>query len=393
MAVKSKATGAAYYAKWADEITKRHEDRTQLEDQSELACELADEPGHRDNDGHADNAGNNRNNRGKDSRRRKKESLSNRGEVAPPTGESEVATVIHLRPLDPKGNIWTEQNLGCELPICVPNRHQIKDKAIEYIDEEKGRRWRLVRSAEGSLPSPEAYRYWLWFIDRCIRAAADGHEAAPWIDVNPRELCELFGNTPSGSRYRVIDDAFTSFADLRLKETSAFYDAETRSVWNKTGTVSLCDYESWRRTTEKQERTYQGARIRPGAMLWSSIKANYIKALPFEPLKDLSYIAQRLYTYISKHCRPGGSYTVNIQRMLPKIPLSSANLHIRRTLGRAHTELATKGFLLPLTETPPGAQWSGRGKTLTITYRRPSTRSLKEGTPENSEAQGQRRKA
>lgn len=288
-----------------------------------------------------------------------------------------MAEVIHLRPLTTSEDIWTEQNLGCELPVCVSNRKHVKDPAITFSTDD-GRHWRLERGVCGKLPAPEYYKYWLWFVDRCVRAAAESPKAPPWIDVNPLELFDLFGHGKSGERYRIIDDAFKAFAELRMTAKSAFYDPTNGRVFHEEAHTSLCDYISWREESLSggDPRNPPRAKIRPGYMLWESVKADYVKSFPLEPIKDLPYVSQRLFTYISKHCLPGRHYTVNVWKMLPKIPLELRSNQVKTVLNRYHADLISKGFLLPMTPAkpgdPPGVEWKGRGKNLIVTYSRPS---------------------
>lgn len=265
-----------------------------------------------------------------------------------------------------------EQNLGCELPVCVANNSDTKRKYIEVVTD-GGVVWRLTRQAGGRLPAPEHYGYWLWFLDRCQAAAEAGHVEPPRLVVNPTEIFDLFGAPKrskksgyNGSLYDALDAAFSRFATLTIGKRTAFFDGNrTYSGHAELGT--LCYYASWRSDTQdkQQVRDLGKAWVKPGTLLWESIRAGYLKSVPLEPIKHLTYVERRLFTYLSKHCKPRGEFAISPDKLLPKIPLYLPSNLIKSKLGPKHEQLARVGFLRD-------ANIEGRGKNKLIVYRRTS---------------------
>jgi hypothetical protein len=260
-----------------------------------------------------------------------------------------------------------EQNFGCELPVCVSNRRDVKKEAIE-ITIGDATAWQLMRTARGSLPAPEHYRFWLWFLDRCQAAAIAGCDRAPRISLNPPELYELFGGKKGGTWYREIDEAFTRFSELVIKVHDAYHTPKGAVVEHKATLGTLCYYVSWRtkKPNEKQELLgFEKGWVAPGPLLWASICGGYLKAVPLPPMRRLpSYISQRLLVYLMKHCSSGGQYKVSLSKMLPKLPMDCSPREARRKLAAHHRSLLEVGFLArePIFE--------GRGPDLMVTYER-----------------------
>lgn len=284
----------------------------------------------------------------------------------------ELGRIINLpakRAEDPV--LRLEQNLGCELPVCVSNRRDVRRTSIE-VSAGGATTWRLTRSAETLLPAPEHYRYWLWFLDRCREAAEAGEEKPPRIVLNPPELYDLFGiegaGKKGGSWYREIDDAFKRFSHLILGVHEAFHTPKGGVTVCGGALGTLCTYVSWRtkQPSERQELfNFEKGWVAPGPMLWATICNGYLKAVPLQPMRYLtSYVAQRLLAYLTKHCRPGEQYKVSLAKLLPKIPMSCAYNETKRRLGPHHRALLNVGFLAsePVFES--------RGTSLTVTYER-----------------------
>lgn len=295
-------------------------------------------------------------------------------------GES-AEVVAAEQPEDPKrGEVFDlslkrfsfklEQNLGCELPVCVASRRETKRQYIEVVTDE-GVIWRLTRQAGGCLPAPEHYPYWLWFLDRCQGAAEYGLIEPPQIVLNPPEIFDLFGAPKRskrsgfhGSRYDSLDAAFKRFSALLINKRGAFFDGN-RTYSGEANLGTLCYYVSWRADPDEKQQVLEFAKgaIIPGKLLWDSIRAGYLKSVPLEPLKHLTYVEQRLLTYLAKHCRPGGQFTIAPDKLLPKIPLHCPTDKIRHRLGPHHEALARAGFL-------HDARIEGRGNRKLIVYER-----------------------
>lgn len=265
-----------------------------------------------------------------------------------------------------------EQNLGCELPVCVGNRRDVHDVAIETTVNGRTT-WRLTRLADTLLPAPEHYRFWLWFLDRCQAAARAGYDDPPRITINLGELYDLFGGGKGGTWYREVDEAFTRFSGLVVKIRESYHTPE--GVMEQSATVgTLCYYSSWRpekdkkgrvRKLEMPERGRNVGWIAPGPLLWASIRGGYLKAVPMQPMRQLSsYVAQRLLAYLTKHCQPGAQYKVALSKLLPKIPMQCPPDQIKTKLKRHHRSLTDAGFL---TGEPV---FEGRGQGLMVTYQR-----------------------
>lgn len=277
---------------------------------------------------------------------------------APPAGK-----LVRPAPRKPDGSLKLEQNLGCELPVCVANRRDVNELAIEF-ETEKGLAWSLARAANRKLPAPEHYPYWLWFLDRCQAAAEAGSDAPPRIILDPPQLFDLFGGPRGGRRYEQLDEAFERFSSLLIQTRTVFYD-RGREYETKANLGTLCYYASWRVKPGRQQEVLEFAKgwVAPGPLLWSSVQAGYLKSVPLTPLRDLDYVGQRLYTYLSKHCRKGGEFSISPVKLLPKIPMRCPPDQLKRKLGSHHEALAKVGFLADV-------QIEGRGKSKLITYRR-----------------------
>lgn len=255
-----------------------------------------------------------------------------------------------------------EQNLGCELPVCVANRRDVNDVSIRFKTDE-GLEWQLMRGAATKLPSPEHYKYWLWFLDRCNQAAEQGMTLAPRIALIPTELSRAFNLAPSGQWYRDVDEAFKCFSHLIVSAHSVFH-AGGKQMTTDTTLGTLCYYSSWR-----DNKGFEGLESRgwiaPGPLLWSSIQNGYLLSVPMDKLVQLnSYIAQRLYTYLSKHCRPGKEYTVSLRKLLPKLPMKTPLEKASSALRRHHADLVKVGFLAR------APKFVGRGVNRMVVYQR-----------------------
>jgi hypothetical protein len=271
-----------------------------------------------------------------------------------------------------RGSLKLEQNLGCELPVCVASNHDTKQLFIE-VETDEGVIWRLTREAGGYLPAPYHYPYWLWFLDRCQAAAERGLTEPPKVLINPVEIFDLFGapqktkrNGYHGSRYDALDSAFERFSSLRIHKRAGFFDGK-RTYSGKGSLGTLCYYVSWRMGADERQQTLEFAKayVQPGPLLWASIQAGYLKSVPLEPIKHLTYVEQRLLTYLAKHCRPGGRFAVSPTKLLPKIPIECRPSMLKSRLGPRHEALAKAGFL-------QDARVEGRGKNRLLVYERSS---------------------
>lgn len=272
------------------------------------------------------------------------------------------------KPEDPV--LRLEQNLGCEMPVCVGNRRDVNKVAIEVpVDETTV--WRLVRTADTSLPAPEHYPLWLWFLDRCQAAAKAGCTTPPRIPINLPEMQALFGRKGNmgGKWYNNIDDAFWRFSHLVVEiQRGSPKPGKRRAVEAVLGT--LCYYASWREEGAKGQEFGRGW-VAPGQMLWESILTGYVKAVPMQTMRGLpSYVAQRLMTYLAKHCRPGERFKISLAKLLPKIPMSCPSDQVKKKLRPHHEALIAAGFLA---ETPV---FDGRGSNAMVTYERPPENPL-----------------
>ena len=263
-----------------------------------------------------------------------------------------------------------EQNLGCELPVCVASRSDTKREFIEVVNDE-GVIWRLERTVRGLLPAPDHYPYWLWFIDRCQAAAEYGLIEAPEIAVNPPVIFDLFGAPKTGkrsgfhgSRYDALDTAFKRFSSLVMSKRGAFF-AGKRAYSGEANLGTLCYYGSWRPRDAQPAQAAEQLKgvVIPGKLLWDSIRAGYLKSVPLEPLKHLAYVEQRLLTYLAKHCRPGGQFAIAPDKLLPKIPMHIRPTMLKNKLSPHHDALAKAGFL-------HDARIEGRGRLKLIVYER-----------------------
>lgn len=277
-----------------------------------------------------------------------------------------------------EANLKLEQNLGCDFPVCVANRKNVKDDYIETATD-RGT-WRLARAADSLLPSPEHYPYWLWFLDRCHAAYEQGVKDAPCIVLNPPELFDLFGKQRTGAQgrghrgfyYDDLDEAFTRFSSLIIKQRAALY---LRGVGyhGQTTLGTLCNYSSWRAVPEKGQEVPEFVKgwIQPGPVIWGSIRAGYLKSCPsFERLLPLGYIAQRLSLFLAKHCQPGERFTISAAKLLPRIPMACPTNEVKRQLRPHHGALLEAGFL-------DRVSIEGRGSLdrIMLTYGRPDIRN------------------
>ena len=274
-----------------------------------------------------------------------------------------MGQLIKFPPRALEGSFKLEQNLGCELPVCVSNRRDCNKDFIE-VTTDTGSIWSLERTARGKLPAPEHYPYWLWFLDRCHLAAEQGEHNSPRILLDPVEIFDLFGTPKGGTQYRNLDEAFERFSSMLIKKREAFFDGK-RQYQGQANLGTLCYYVSWRAEPEKNQETFEFAKgwIAPGELLWTSIKSGYLKSVSLNPLRGLRYVGQRLYTYLSKHCPPSGEFAISPRKLLPKIPLYKPNKYLKRDLTPHHEDLAKQSFL-------DDVRFEGRGRDLLIVYRR-----------------------
>ena len=272
--------------------------------------------------------------------------------------------LIKLPPRALDGSFKLEQNLGCELPVCAPNRRAVNEGMIEVVTDD-GTQWRLVRTFNSKLPAPEHYPYWLWFLDRCQVASERGEEQAPVIKLDPVELFDLFGGPNGGSRYNDLDEGFERFSKLVIDRSTAFHLPDGRAARDRATLGTLCLYRSWRIRPKKDQQIFEFAKggIVPGPVLWSSVQGGYLKSIPLAPLRELGYVGQRLYTYLSKHCRPGGEFVIAASKLLPKIPMTCPPDQLKTKLRPHHEQLGKLGFLADAT-------FDGRGENLKLIYRR-----------------------
>lgn len=258
-----------------------------------------------------------------------------------------------------------EQNLGCELPVCVSNRRQVNDIAIEAT-EDGTTTWRLVRTADSFLPAPEHYLLWLWFLDRCQAAAKAGHKRPPRIAIDPQELHDLFGGSLDGRWYENIHEAFRRFSRLVIEAHQSFHGGYDATL----GTLCYFVSRRMKNVPPDELEGFDWGWIAPGQMLWESVLAGYMKAVPMQTMLRLphsAYVAQRLTTYLMKHCRPGETFKISLAKLLPKIPLSCSSDQIKTKLRPHHKALLEAGFLAgePVYE--------GRGASAMVTYERVRT--------------------
>jgi len=288
-----------------------------------------------------------------------------RGEPEPPT-KPKLGKLIKLPERRPTGSLKLEQNLGCELPVCVSNRRDVKGEAIEFTTD-AGLTWRLNRTTDSLLPAPEHYRHWLWFLDRCKKAGDAGADRAPRIELNPPELYRLFGGARTGRWYNVLDDSFTRFSKMVISVGTALHANGVDNEY-KANLGTLCHYASWRtKKPHPHQETFEFQRgwVAPGELLWDSMESGYLLSVPLEPIIHLqTYVAQRLYTYLCKHCRPGCEYTVSLRKLLPKIPMTQPLKEAKRMLTPHHKALVDIGFLVSM------PQYVGRGEDRMVVYRR-----------------------
>jgi hypothetical protein len=283
--------------------------------------------------------------------------------------ELKVTQAIRIPVKSPNDDfLRIEQNLGCELPVCVANRSDVKNEAIEIRSGEEVI-YRLVRAADSLLAAPEHHPIWLWFLDKCHAAFRAGYKEAPRIALNLHELALSLGRTPEGRWYADVDEGFKRFSSSIIKAGQILYLGDKNEVVSAHGAFgTLCNYVSWRTTNAKERQTLVDGIdgwVQPGPFVWESIKQGYLKAIPLPEMREIkAYVAQRLYVYLSKHCKPGEQFKISMNKLLPKIPLNSPMNHAKRDLKRHHHALSELGFLAcePV--------YTGRGQGLMVTYQR-----------------------
>jgi hypothetical protein len=260
-----------------------------------------------------------------------------------------------------------EQNLGCELPVCVANRRDVNKPAIEICNSD-GVLWRLERTASSLLPAPEHHPIWLWLLDRFHAAAHQGCTEAPRIRISLAQMAKDLRRTPNGQWYRDVDEALSRFSRMVITAGQSLH-VPSGHVVSKSGALgTLCNYVSWRTQSAKErESLIDGLEgwVQPGPFVWDSIRSGYLKAVPLLAVRNLqSYVAQRLYLYLSKHCRPGDRYKISTSKLLPKIPLNCPTNEAKRQLRPHHKVLSDIGFLASQ------PVYEGRGIGLMVTYQR-----------------------
>lgn len=261
-----------------------------------------------------------------------------------------------------------EQNLGCELPVCVSNRRDVNQESIRVsIGEDTI--WELTRLANSLLPAPEHYRVWLWLLDRLYEAAASGQKELPKIIVNPTEVHRVLPGKKSGSRYMELDEGLMRLAGLNITIKRKFYSPDGDFSEEGRGQYgALFTYASWRTTNAKNREAlvdFKKGWIVPSQILWGSVLNGYVKAVFLQPLRQMnSYVAQRLMVYLSKHCKLGSVYKVSLAKLLPRIPMNCTYDETKRRLKPHHEALVAAGFLArePV--------FDGRGSDLMVTYER-----------------------
>jgi hypothetical protein len=281
--------------------------------------------------------------------------------------ESKLPEVVHLSVKRVDDNfLRLEQNLGCELPVCVANRRDVNKPAIEIRGSE-GVLWRLERTASSLLPAPEHHPIWLWLLDGFHAAARQECKEAPRIRISLAQMAKDLRRTPNGQWYRDVDEALSRFSRMVITAGQSLH-VPSGHVVNKSGAFgTLCNYVSWRTQSAKErESLIDGIEgwVQPGPFVWDSIRSGYLKAVPLLAVRNLrSYVAQRLYLYLSKHCQPGGRYKVSFTKLLPKIPMSLSK-NSKEKLEPHHKALLESGFLAS------GPVYEGRGARLMVTYER-----------------------
>lgn len=281
--------------------------------------------------------------------------------------ESKLPEVVYLPAKRADDNfLRLEQNLGCELPVCVANRRDVNKPAIEIRGSE-GVLWRLERTASSLLPAPEHHPIWLWLLDGFHAAARQGCKEAPRIRISLAQMAKDLSRTPNGQWYRDVDEALSRFSRMVITAGQSLH-VPSGHVVSKSGALgTLCNYVSWRTQSAKErESLVDGLEgwVQPGPFVWDSIRSGYLKAVPLLAVRNLqSYVAQRLYLHLSKHCQPGGCYKVSFSKLLPKIPMSFSK-NSKEKLEPHHKALLESGFLAS------GPIYEGRGARLMVTYER-----------------------
>jgi hypothetical protein len=260
-----------------------------------------------------------------------------------------------------------EQNVGCELPVCVSNRRDVGNVSIQ-VRVGDNVVWELTRFADSLLPAPEHYKIWLWLLDRFQAALHAGCVHRPRVALNLKELRDLFGEDGKngGKWYHNVDEALTRFAKLGVTEHKAYFMPDGTEMNERAIAGTLCHYYSWKNAAQGAHKKGQpqalGGWIAPGPMLWGTMRRGYIKALPFQEILGLPYVAQRLVAYLTKHCRPGRSFKVSLDKLLPKIPLQGAAKECRKRLAPHHETLLRSGFFAV------APTYEGRGLHAMVVY-------------------------
>jgi hypothetical protein len=279
-----------------------------------------------------------------------------------------VGDIVQLPPRGVKdGVLRLEQNLGCELPVCVSNRSDVKKESIEVvIDGEKI--WRVERLATSLLPSPEHHPIWLWFLDRCQAASEAGCVQAPRIPLNLSALAKDLGRKADGRWYGDVDEAFRRLSRLVITDCKSFHLPGEKPLASGSALGTICYYGSWRAYDAKGKKALASSTIgwiAPGPLLWTAIQQRYLKAIPLLFVSNLkSYVAQRLFLYLSKHCQAGREFKISAAKLLPRIPVDCSTDKIKYRLRPHHKALIDIGFLAH------EPQYDGRGSDLMVTYTR-----------------------
>lgn len=262
-----------------------------------------------------------------------------------------------------------EQNFGCEFSVCVANRRDVKNDAIE-MRLDNGSVLAIERTSRSLLPAPEHNPLWLVLLDMFQAAAHAGHTKAPRIAINLQELAQRLGRQDGGGRwYADVDEGLSRFGRAVVTNTGALHMPDGEHFSDAGGALgTLIHYQSWRPKNATERKALINGKegwVQPGPFIWASILSGYLKAVPLGPVLQLpAFVAQRLYLHLHKHCRPGGQYKVSTSKLLSKIPLSCPANETKRQLKKHHQALCDLGFLAcePVYE--------GRGESLMVTYQR-----------------------
>jgi hypothetical protein len=248
-----------------------------------------------------------------------------------------------------------------ELPVCVANRKDVRQEAIEIAFSEH-ETWRMSRGIDHPFPAPEHYKYWLWFLSKCHHAAISGSKQAPAIEVDFAETEKLFGSMRFEKGLPDIEEAFLRFANLLLSFRADIVADEMHYLgFGSLG--ALCRYISWR-TTDQHENRFK-RQVIPGHHIWMGILNEEIQCPPIETIRRLpSYVSQRLCIYLRRHCEPGGQHRVPLKTLLPRIPMTVDLAEAKNTLMPHHKALVQMRFLAS------EPKFAGRGADKCVVYER-----------------------